>query len=306
MTTRRMARVLVATGLALVALASPALAQDGDSSDNDQIVLTGQLVIEEGRTVDTAGIFNGPATIAGTVTKDVFVFHGDVDISGTVDGDVFVLNGAVVVRSTAVIGGDLITRGGAQIEDGATIRGDQSTVPTRFDWDMSWFAGRFVWWIGYSISVLVLGLVLLAFAPQLDGAVREAFRTRLGGTIGWGIGLFFLLPIGGVILLITVVGIPLGLFVLLGLALIYTLGYTVATIAVGGRVMGSSSRFVAYLVAWLILRLLALIPVVGGLLWLAGTAWGLGLFAMAVRTGRKPRVTSATPVPPPPPMPVAS
>ena len=59
----------------------------------------------------------------------------------------------------------------------------------------------------------------------------------LGSSIGWGAGLFFLLPIGSVLLLVTVVGIPLGVFTLLALAFIYTLGYVVATIGLGSRVM---------------------------------------------------------------------
>ena len=100
-----------------------------------------------------------------------------------------------------------------QVEEGATVRGDRTSVVTRFDVDMVGFAGRFVWWIGYSISILILGLLLLAFAPQLFPAVRDIVRDRLGSSIGWGFGLFFLLPIGSVILLVTVVGIPLGLFI---------------------------------------------------------------------------------------------
>ena len=94
---------------------------------------------------------------------------------------------------------------------------------------------------------------------------------------------FFLLPIGSVLLLVTVVGIPLGLSLLLALAFIYTLGYVVATVAVGNMILrNSSSRWVVFLVGWIVLRLLALIPVVGGLLWFLGSVWGLGLLAVAI------------------------
>ena len=140
-----------------------------------------------------------------------------------------VFNGDVAVRSGAEIGGDLVTQSTPQVEDGATIRGSQTNVATKFDYDMGGFAGRFVWWLGYTVSVLILGLLLLAFAPHLDEAVVETIRARLGSSIGWGVALFFLLPIAAVLLLVTVVGIPLGLFVLFALALIYTIGYTVAT-----------------------------------------------------------------------------
>ena len=176
------------------------------------------------------------------------------------NGDVVVFNGDVAVRSGAEIGGDLVTQSTPQVEDGATIRGSQTNVATKFDYDMGGFAGRFVWWLGYTVSVLILGLLLLAFAPHLDDAVVEAIRARLGSSIGWGVALFFLLPIAAVLLLVTVVGIPLGLFVLFALALIYTIGYTVATHGVGRLVMRTSSRYVAFLVGLVILRTLALIP----------------------------------------------
>jgi hypothetical protein len=53
-----------------------------------------------------------------------------------------------------------------------------------------------------------------------------------------------------------------------------------------------------------ILRALALISILAGLLWLLASVWGLGLLAVAVRAGRTPRTVTAAGVPPP--MPVAS
>jgi hypothetical protein len=301
---RNLIRALATAGVLLVSLAGPAQAQDDGSGgdENDQVVLTGQLLIEADRTVDTAVIFNGPATIEGTVREDLFVANGDTEIAGTVNGDVVVFTGDVTVRSGAEIGGDLVTQSTPEVEEGATIRGSRSNVATRFDYDVGGFAGRFVWWIGYTVSVLILGLLLLAFAPRLDEAVVETIRARLGSSIGWGVALFFLLPIAAVLLLVTIVGIPLGLFVLFALALIYTIGYTVATLGVGRLVMRSSSRYVAFLIGLVILRAFALIPVAGGLLWLLASVWGLGLLAVAIRAGRTARTVTAAP----PPMPVPS
>ncbi|HWL91064.1 MAG TPA: hypothetical protein VNP90_06825 [Actinomycetota bacterium] len=280
----------------------PAFAQEGEANeDDDQIVLTGSLAIADDETVDTALIFDGPALVEGTVRESLLVFNGDAEIVGTVEEDVIVFNGDLVVRSGAEVGGDLVTQGTPQVEEGATVRGDQSSVLTRFDVDMVGFAGRFVWWIGYSVSVLILGLLLLAFAPQLFPAVRDVARDQLGSSIGWGVGLFFLLPVGSILLLITVVGIPLGVFLMLALAFIYTVGYVIATLAVGSLIMRSSpSRYVVFLVGWVVLRVLALIPFVGGWLWFLGSVWGLGLLAVAIRN----RPTTAAAEPPVPPVPV--
>jgi len=303
-------RVLLIAGAAVLLsclAASPAFAQAKDAADEnaDQIVMTGRLVVSADETVDTAVIFNGPALVEGTVRESLVVLNGDAEVTGTVQEDVIVLNGDLVIRSGAEVGGDLVTKSTPQVEDGATVRGERKSVATEFKIDEVGFGGRVVWWVAYSVSVLILGLLLLVFAPQLFPSVRETARTRLGPSIGWGAGLFFLLPIGSVLLLITVVGLPLGIFLLLALAFIYTLGYVVATLAVGNMIMRSSSnRFVVFLVGWVGLRLVALIPFLGGWLWLLASIWGLGLLALAIH--RRPTDTLSPAMPPMPPAPVGA
>jgi hypothetical protein len=304
---RTRAALLVA-GAALVLSVltmAPAAAQTENPAgvDESQVVLTGSLVVGADETVDAAVILNGPALVEGTVRESLIVLNGDAEVSGTVEQDVVAFNGDVVIRSGAVIGGDLVTQRTPQIEEGATVRGQQKSVTTEIDIEAVGFGGRVFWWVAYSASVLILGLLLLLFAPQLFLRVRDAVRDRLGPSIGWGAGLFFLLPIGSVLLLVTVIGFPLGIFTLLALSLIYTLGYVVATLAVGTLVLRTSTnRFVVFLVGWGILRLLALIPIVGGIVWFLASIWGLGLLAVAIRHRE---VTTVTPVGPTPPMPPA-
>jgi hypothetical protein len=66
----------------------------------------------------------------------------------------------------------------------------------------------------------------------------------------------------------------------------------------------TQSRYVAFLGGWVVLRLLALIPFVGGWLWFLGSVWGLGLLAVAIRRGHTE--TPAGPLPPMPPVPVGA
>jgi hypothetical protein len=286
-------------------VAAPALAQaDAPADRDDQVVLTGQLLVAADETVDAAVILDGPARVEGTVRESLVVLNGDTEVSGTVEGDVIVLNGDLVIRSGAEVGGDLVTQSTPQVEEGATVRGERTNVVTRFDFDFDdvGFGGRIAWWIGYSVSTLILGLLLLVFAPRLFPAVRDVASTKLGSSIGWGVGLFFLLPIGAILLLVTVVGIPLGVFLLLALAFLYTTGYVVATMGTGSLLLRSTqSRFTAFLAGWAVLRLLALIPFVGGWLWFLGSVWGLGLLAVAIR---RSHTDEPGPMPPVPPVPV--
>ena len=306
-TTRRrfLGLVLAASSVGIV-VAPSALAQDEatTSGGEDQVVLTGELLVPDGATVGTAVIFNGDATIEGTATESVVVFNGDVEISGTVGDDVVAFNGHVIVRSGAEVDGDIASRQPAQIEDGATVRGQVKGITRRFDLEGLGWVGRYVWWFGYTISTLVLGLLLLLFAPGLDPSLTDVFRRRMGGSFGFGAAIFFLLPIAAVLLLVVVVTIPLGLFLLLALALLYTLGYVAGAHVLGRQlVKPPSSRFLSFLIGWMILRGIGLIPVLGGLAWVLASIAGLGAIVLAARGSRPAGIPPApvAPIPAPPP-----
>jgi len=183
----RFTLVFAATLVVGGAFATPAGANSSDElTDRDQIVMNGRLIVAEGDTVDTAVLFHGSATIDGTVTKSVVVLDGPTEISGHVQQDVFVFNGPVTVRSGARIDGDLVTSETPNVESGATVSGQQQRVSARFDAGAVGVASRFAWWLGYSISTLVLGLLLLLFAPRADAAIVRAVRERTGASIGFG------------------------------------------------------------------------------------------------------------------------
>lgn len=282
-------------------IAPAAVAQDDESDTDDQVVLTGRLVVPEGETVQTAVIFNGKVLIDGTVAETLVVFNGRTEITGTVDEDVIVFNGDVVLRSGSRVGGDVVSRQAPQIEDGATVEGSVDDLETRWNFYDITFVGRFAWWLAYSVSTLVLGLVLLLLAPRLDSASVRALRDRLGATIGFGLLVVVLLPIIAVLLFVTIVGIPLGLFLLLALALVYSIGYVVGALALGRLgVKENTSRYLAFLTVWGVLRLIALIPFVGGLAWLVATVLGLGTLWVAGRSSRNEVRRMERLAPPPP------
>jgi hypothetical protein len=300
---RRSCSVAAILYLGLVMRATPASAQEGGLDTDDQVVVTGRLIVPEGETVQTAVIFNGSAQIDGTVAETLVVLNGRTEITGTVGEDVIVFNGTVVLRSGSRILGDVVSRQTPQIEDGATVEGNVEDPQARWDyWDAT-FVGRFVWWLAFSVSTLVLGLVVLLLAPGRDPAAIWALRDRLGATIGFGLVWFVLLPIVAVVLFVTIVGIPLGLFLLLALALVYTIAYVVGALALGRLVVKEpTSRYVAFLAGWVILRILALVPFLGGLAWLVATVLGLGTLWVTARAAKREVGAVAPALSPPPPI----
>jgi hypothetical protein len=272
-------------GLSLVILAPGAVAQDDDGRDSDDhVIVTGGLVVPEREMAKTAVVFNGDVLIDGTVSETLVVFNGRTEITGTVGEDVVVFNGSVVLRSGSRVGGDVVSRQTPQVEDGATVEGSVDDLQKRWDyWDVT-FVGRLGWWLAYTVSTLVLGLVLLMLARGLDPASIRALRDRLGATIGFGLLWFVLLPIVAIVLLVTIVGIPLGLFLLFALGLVYSIGYVVGGLALGRLVVKEpTSRYLAFLAGWGALRVIALVPFLGGIAWLVGTVLGLGTLWVGAR-----------------------
>jgi hypothetical protein len=291
--------VVALLGLGMLVLAPGALAQEEGPDADDQVVLSGNLLVPEGETVNTAVIFSGDALVEGNVSEWLVVFNGRTEITGTIGEGVVVFAGDVVLRSGALVRGDVISIEEPVIEEGATVEGSVDDLPTRWDLYSFGFLGRYAWWLAYTVSTLALGLILLLLVPRLDSASVRALRERVGAAIGFGLLLFLLLPVVAGLLLATVVGIPLGLFLLLALALVYTIAYVIGALALGRVAISEPrSRYVAFLVGWGALRLMALIPFLDGVAWLVATVLGFGTLWVGARAApkRERPAGAATPV----------
>jgi hypothetical protein len=272
--------------LVLFGLATPAWAQDGQDAEA-LVVLSGRADVPQGQQVGDVVVFHGSSSVDGTVNGSLTAFDAPVTISGRVNGDVVVFNGRVELRSGGNVTGDVVSRQAPVLAPGATIGGTTRRVQTDVRWNGFGWIGKLAWWLAVSVSTLVVGLVLLWLVGRGAARILEAGRTRVGPAIGWGLLVFFGLPILGVVALVTVVGIPLGLGLLAALGLIYAVGYAAAAWILGRSVVRAPTAWViAFLVGWAILRALALVPILGGLIWFAAVVFGLGALVVAVWRAR--------------------
>jgi cytoskeletal protein CcmA (bactofilin family) len=255
----------------------------------DQIVITGGSVVGPQQTADTVVVLDGPVTVAGHMTGDLLAVHGRVNVTGRVDGDVVAVSRRATIGSSARIGGDL--RYGdvrPSIARGATIGGDV----TKENWDEvagpGWGAGvHLTVWVAVSVSTLVLGLLLLWFAPRAAAAVLGTWRDAPGRSIAWGFALMIGLPIAAVVAVVTLVGIPFGIGLLLALLPLLAIGYAYACWLLGRTLLGPPrAPVLAFLAGWGILRVLALVPFLGGLVGIIATAAGLGALAVSAWRAR--------------------
>jgi hypothetical protein len=274
--------------LVLLGLAAPAWAQDGQA-DVAFVVLSGRADVPEGEEVGDLVVFHGSSAVNGTVNGSLVAFDAPVTISGEVDGDVVVFNGRVELRDGANVTGDVVSRSDPVVDSGATIGGETQRIQTNFNWDGFGWVGRLAWWLAVSVSTLVVGLVLLWLVGRGAPRIVEAGRTGIGPSIGWGLLAFFGLPILAIIALVTIVGVPLGLGVLAALGLIYAIGYSATAWIVGRRILREPTAWIlAFLAGWGILRVLALVPILGGLVGFAAVVFGLGALAVVIWRARTP------------------
>jgi hypothetical protein len=284
MASRRGFAVLAIAVVSLVALAAPASAL---ADPPDQIVLSGALVVARGTDVGEVVVVHGSARIEGVARGDVVVLDGPVVVRGQVSGSVVAIGGRVALGQDAQVNGDVTARGAIAVADGAKVRG-RLRQHVAFVWRTPVeVVGRFASWLAVSVSTLLLGLLLVLLAPRALDAVADAARSSPWPSAGWAAGVAVGLPVAIVLALASLVALPLGLVVLLGLALLAFAGDVLSAFAIGRALHGPpGSRALAFAIGWAILRAVAVIPVVSGITFALAAVYGLGAAVVATWRAR--------------------
>ena len=262
------------------------------SAATDHVVITGGAVVAPGQTAGDVIVIDGPVTIAGHATGNVVAVSGPIRLSGRVDGDVIAVSDRALLGPRARVGGDL--RYGDErpvLAPGARVAGtisNEDWADTTSGWG---WVSSFAWWLAVSVSTLLVGVLLVWLAPRALSAAERTVHEHIAATIAWGLGIAIGAPLLAILALVTLVGIPFGIALLLAGIPVLVVAYTTSAWLVGSRVLRerSGSPWAALLAGWGILRVLALIPVAGGLVGLIATVAGLGALTVALWHARRPR-----------------
>jgi hypothetical protein len=283
-----------------MALAAPtASAAASAESDAAIVVVSGDVSVERGETVDGVFLASGDARIAGEVAGDVIVLSGDVLVSGRIDGDLFTAGGTARLLPSAEVTGDVgYGDEHPQVALDARVHGDVS----KQDWpDLGGvFVGisAFLIWLAVTLSLLVLGALLLLIAPRAADALEARSRERLGPTIAIGIAVLIALPVLAFIAAITLVGLPLAIVVGLALLPLGAVAYVVSAYALGRRMVEPPRhRMLAFLAGLGALRIAAFVPILGPVVSIAALIFGLGLIGAAIGAMREPADPDPTQTP---------
>jgi cytoskeletal protein CcmA (bactofilin family) len=242
-----------------------------------------------------AHLAGGNVTVTGAVKGKLRVAGGHVTVDGPVGGDVSVAAGKLVIGPNARIDGRLRFHGGDLERDpAALVKGgvEESAGRQRgnFHFDAQPFGRSVAGWI-WTAGLMVLAALIAGALPgpmrrMGDELVAHPWHAPLLGFIA-----ITCIPVAAVLVMITIIGIPLGLLALLGYAALLLIGYVCISIVVGGLLLQHFKADVAGETAWrvgvaalavLVVSLLARIPFLGGFVAFAALLVGVGLIVAVV------------------------
>ena len=230
--------------------------------------------------------------IDGTVEEDLRAAAGELVLRGTVRGDANVIADRLDLAPDARIEGDLDyrTRIPLSPEAAARVAGTvryQEPIDEDGEDDGS-AAWSFVFWTWQAGAALLAGLLAVAlFRPlmqQLASAI--AGETTLGALLGFGA--FLIVPVGAAVVMMTLVGLPIGIIATLLFAVALYVAKLPIAVWAGDQLLARAGRpdaspYAAMAVGILALYLLFEVPWLGGLFWLAATWLGLGAMVLSGR-----------------------
>jgi hypothetical protein len=286
--------------LALLMLVPVAAAADF-SDGTERIVISGgtDITLTSSQTVDVFVVYNGHARIEGSA-RTIFVVNGTVDLVAGHAAGIVAIRSHVTIDGASSVTGDIRTADSTVASAaGASVGGRIREVGPDVVGNWASAGGiLFIIYLAFAISAIAGGLLLAGVAARQVRAATTAMTREPVQVVGASlIGLVAVFTIA-ILAMVTVVGIPFGLgLLMLVLPVLLIAGYLVAGIWVGELVVARMARtterkrpYLAALVGLAIVGVVGIIPVIGGLVSLAGFGAILLLMWRALRRDSGPLV----------------
>ncbi len=130
---------------------------------------------------------------------------------------------------------------------------------------------------------IFVGWILISLLPKIIKHLSKIGRSRSGSAIGWGLVTLALTPILGFLLILTLIGIPLGVSVFVIFASSIYLAKLIGALNLGQQITKNPSKpHQGFLIGIIALFILKLIPVLGWLAYLIIFLHGLGSLSLLI------------------------
>ena len=277
-----MNRILgIASALVLFLLTLvPAVAAAEPWDQDEHVVFStgGDLTLTENQHADLLVVIAGDAVIKGDA-KAVFVIDGTVTFVGARTNGIVAIRSTVNLDQTSHVAGDVHTMDATVNAPAAAISG--SIEDFGGELAGAWALGdvaNFVVYLAFVIAAAGAGLALAGLASRQVRQAEDLISHEPVMTIVASFAGLVGIALVGALAIVTVVGVPLGLgILLLFLPAALVAGYLVAGIWIGDQVLSRLSPgperdrpYGAAIVGLFILGVISIVPVLGGLIALVG------------------------------------
>ena len=280
--------IMAATLTFLLGIGAPAaLAAEPFPDTRSVLVAINRAVdIPAGDHLDTLVVVGGSAHISGDVTT-IVVVRASATLAGATAGTLVVANGSADLLAGTTVSGDVRTLDATVTQaTGATVGGSVKTI----DPDLAAFAVLLIpvfilFFLGIGLAAIAAALLVAAFGARQVRSMETLIGREPGPVLLAGIAGMVALPLLATLLIVTVVGAPLGLamfFILL--PTLAFLAWIVAAIWIGdwivARLRGTQEPDRPYLAAVLgviVLAFAGVIPFVSAI----ATLFGFGALLLA-------------------------
>lgn len=239
-----------------------------------------------------ATVMGEDSTLDGKVGRDLLANGNSVTINGSVGRDIDGNMRQLTLGNSASVGGDIAytSRNELEQDKSSKIGGSvQRSEPTHEQNNnnihlMAPLAGGA--WLYFLISMLVVSLAVVLAFPRKVHNVAEHILKQPGRTLLIGVIASLVVPLIILALLITVIGIPLALLVMLIWALLLFLSGPIAGYSVGRLLLKNSTQPVPImLLGSFVVIIVYFIPIIGFFVMLGILWFGVGAQLSALYAG---------------------
>ena len=270
---RRFASVAAALAVAFLLVTPVAFAAD-PSPGHDQVLLAvrGDVTLPADQTADVIVVVQGDAHLAGTA-RTVVVIDGTATLEAAHVDTLWAIRSTVELQPGTVVTGDVLTLDSTVHKLGdANVQGAVTEItPALVAMGAILAPAAILFWFGFGLATIVAGLFLAGLAGRQARETerlisREPLPVFLVGLAG-----LIVLPTVAVLLMISILGAPLGLGILfVAWPFVAFVGFLVAGIWVGDWILARldpgkvrERPYLASVVGLIVLQVVGLIPVVG-------------------------------------------
>ena len=266
----------------------------------NMLIFGQNITVESGAKVGgSLTTFSNATNVEGKLGGDMLCLAQNITITGEVGGEIHAEAETLVVKSGGIVGGAIHMKGqnAPQIDQDAKVKGPVDFEVQKHTNDAR-TAGFYIWKVIWMAAYVVFGLGLFLLMPQFSHETVMETK-RYGAAAGLGLLSVIAVPIAAILACVSVVGLFVGISALfLWYAALYFAQIVVGAV-VGEWIFGETSEawplMGRMVVGVLAVRLLMLIPHVGGWVQVAVVIWGIGGIALAIYRRFQPIIAANAP-----------